>query len=94
MLEQIKEGRLHCWNRSKKEDHIVGTDQRRKTTLLEQIKEGRPHCWNRSKKEDHIVGTDPISNIKMVVSILTIQIVVRIAANLILTTNDIMESIQ
>jgi hypothetical protein len=42
----------------KKEDHIVGTYQRRKTTLLEQIKEGRPHCWNRSKKEDHIVGTD------------------------------------
>jgi hypothetical protein len=39
-------------------DYIVGTDQRRKTTLLEQIKEGRPHCWNRSKKEDHIVGTD------------------------------------
>jgi hypothetical protein len=48
LSEQIKEGRLHCWNRSKKEDHIVGTDQRRKTTLLEQIKEGRPHCWNRS----------------------------------------------
>ena len=94
MLEQIKEGRPHCWNRSKKENHIVGTDQRRKTTLLEQIKEGRLHCWNRSKKEDHIVGTDPISNIKMAVSILTIQIVVRIAANLILTTNDIMESIQ
>jgi hypothetical protein len=44
LSEQIKEGRLHCWNRSKKEDHIVGTDQRRKTTLLEQIKEGRPHC--------------------------------------------------
>ena len=21
-----KEGRPHCWNRSKKEDHIVGTD--------------------------------------------------------------------
>jgi hypothetical protein len=42
-LEQIK-GRPHCWNRSKKEDHIVGTDQRRKTTLLEKIKEGRPHC--------------------------------------------------
>jgi hypothetical protein len=42
----------------KKENYIVGTDQRRKTTLLEQIKEGRPHCWNRSKKEDHIVGTD------------------------------------
>jgi hypothetical protein len=40
------------------QDHIVGTDQRRKTTLLEQIKEGRPHCWNRSKKEDYIVGTD------------------------------------
>jgi predicted ABC-class ATPase len=45
-------------NRSKKEDHIVGTDQRRKTTLLEHIKEGRLHCWNRLKKEDHIVGTD------------------------------------
>jgi uncharacterized protein YaaQ len=39
LLEQIKEGRPHCWNRSKKEDHIVGTDQRRKTTLSEQIKE-------------------------------------------------------
>jgi hypothetical protein len=38
--------------------YIVGTDQRRKTTLLEQIKEGRPHCWNRSKKEDYIVETD------------------------------------
>jgi hypothetical protein len=43
---------------SKKEDYIVGTDQRRKTILLEQIKEGRPHCRNRSKKDDYIVGTD------------------------------------
>jgi hypothetical protein len=43
---------------TKKEDHIVGTYQRRKTTLLEQIKEERLHCWNISKKEDHIVGTD------------------------------------
>ena len=48
------------------------------------MKEGRLHCWNRSKKEDHIVGTDPISNIKMAVSILTIQIVVRIARILFL----------
>jgi hypothetical protein len=39
-----KEGKLHCRNRSKKEDYIVGTDQRRKTTLLEQIKEGRLQC--------------------------------------------------
>jgi hypothetical protein len=29
LSEQIKEGRLHCCNRSKKEDYIVGTDQRR-----------------------------------------------------------------
>jgi hypothetical protein len=39
-------------------NYIVGTDQRRMTTLLEQIKEERLHCWNISKKEDHIVGTD------------------------------------
>jgi hypothetical protein len=34
LVEQIKEGRPHCCNRSKKEDHIVVTDQRRKTTLV------------------------------------------------------------
>jgi hypothetical protein len=27
LLEQVKEGRPHCWNRSKKEHHIVGADQ-------------------------------------------------------------------
>jgi hypothetical protein len=53
---------MYLCARPKKEDYIVGTDQRRKITLLEQIKEERPHCWNRSKKEDYIVETDQRRN--------------------------------
>jgi hypothetical protein len=51
--------------------------------LLEQIKEGRPHCWNRSniKYKNGSVYSYYSNCCKN-------------SANLILTTNDIMESIQ